>query len=62
MRNMKILHNFLFIVIKGEYKGGGSRKWDDFKKRHPRTPCPAIDGVLPLQNLCTQVCNQYGGV
>ena len=43
-------------------KGEGSSKGDDFKGRYPRTPCQAIDGVLPLHNLCTQVCNQHGRV
>jgi hypothetical protein len=35
---------------------------DNFKGRYPGTPCEAINGVLPLYNIYTQVCNQHGGV
>ena len=34
----------------------------NLKRRYPGTPCEAIDGVLPLYNICTEVCNQHGGV
>ena len=33
-----------------------------FKRRHPRDPREAIDGVLPLHRVCANVCDQYGGV
>ena len=37
-------------------------KGDNLKGRYLGTPCETIDGVLPLYNICTKVCNQHGGV
>ena len=38
------------------------RKGDDFKGIYRRTPCQAIDGVIPLYNIPAKVCDQHGGV
>ena len=36
--------------------------FEEIKKDFERAPCKAINGVLPLQRICTKVCDQYGGV
>jgi len=32
------------------------------KRRYPRTPNQAIDGVLPLHILCAQICNKHARI